>query len=52
LQSVQQIVVLDQERIVEKGTHESLIKQKGLYKTFVDHQTTFSPEGNNRDSLP
>lgn len=44
LQSVQKIIVLDQGKIIEEGSHHDLMKKNGLYKTFVDHQTTFSTQ--------
>ena len=31
-----QIVVVEKGQIVQKGTHEQLMKQKGIYKRFVD----------------
>ncbi|MFQ9548033.1 MAG: hypothetical protein ACLRZ6_09555 [Lachnospiraceae bacterium] len=31
-----QIVVVDKGRIVQKGTHEQLMTQDGIYKRFVD----------------
>lgn len=31
-----QIIVIDQGHIVQQGTHESLMKQEGIYKRFVD----------------
>lgn len=33
------IVVLDQGRIMKIGTHETLLREEGLYKTFVDLQS-------------
>lgn len=35
VQYADQIVVIDQGRIVQKGTHEQLMKQDGIYKKFV-----------------
>ena len=32
------IVFIDKGRIVEQGTHEELIKQKGYYYTLVNNQ--------------
>lgn len=34
------IIVLDNGRIVQKGTHETLLSEQGLYKTFWDIQHT------------
>ena len=31
-----QIIVLDKGRIVQQGTHDSLMEQGGLYATFVN----------------
>lgn len=31
-----QIVVVEKGQIVQKGTHEQLMKQEGIYKRFVD----------------
>ena len=31
-----QIVVVDQGQIVQKGTHEELMQQEGIYRRFVD----------------
>lgn len=31
-----QIVVVDKGQIVQKGTHEQLMEQEGIYKRFVD----------------
>ena len=30
------IVVVEKGQIVQKGTHEQLMKQEGIYKRFVD----------------
>lgn len=35
-----QILVLDQGRMVEEGTHQSLLQHKGLYKTLWEAQNT------------
>ena len=37
-----QILVLDQGRIVQKGTHEDLIQQAGIYRDFVSERTESS----------
>lgn len=31
-----QIIVVDKGQIVQKGTHEQLMEQEGIYKRFVD----------------
>ncbi|MFV0353302.1 MAG: ABC transporter ATP-binding protein [Oscillospiraceae bacterium] len=36
IQNANQIVVMDEGRIVQNGRHEELLQQNGLYKTFVD----------------
>lgn len=36
-----EIIVLDQGKIIQRGTHNILSKQKGIYKTMLDLQTTF-----------
>ena len=38
VQNADQIIVLDQGRLVEMGTHPTLLKQKGLYYKFAQHQ--------------
>lgn len=35
IQNVDQILVMDNGRIVQKGTHEELIEQEGIYKKFL-----------------
>ncbi|HIS67841.1 MAG TPA: ABC transporter ATP-binding protein [Candidatus Gallacutalibacter stercoravium] len=42
VQDADMIYVFDQSRIVESGTHESLIKQKGLYYTMFQNQENIS----------
>ena len=34
-----QILVVDRGRIVQRGTHEELMKQEGIYRTFVGERT-------------
>ena len=36
VRNANQILVLDQGRIVQKGTHESLMKEGGIYADFVN----------------
>ena len=36
VRNADQIVVIDQGRIVQQGTHNQLMKQEGIYKRFVD----------------
>ena len=38
VQKADRIIVLDKGQIVQEGTHESLMKQEGLYKTLVELQ--------------
>ncbi len=39
IQQADLIVVIDKGRIVERGTHQELISQNGLYKRLIDMQT-------------
>ena len=36
IQNADQILVVDDERIAERGTHEELLTQDGLYKRFTE----------------
>ena len=36
------VLVLDQGRIVQKGTHDELIQQAGIYRDFVSERTESS----------
>lgn len=36
IENADQILVVDDGRIVEKGTHEELIRQEGRYKKFIE----------------
>lgn len=40
IQEADQIIVLDKGEIVERGTHQSLLKQNGIYKNMFAQQTT------------
>jgi len=35
IEQADQILVIDNGRVVQKGTHEELIKQEGKYKEFI-----------------
>jgi len=39
IQKMDRVVVLDQGKIIEDGTHTKLLKQKGLYSQLWSHQT-------------
>jgi len=41
IQSADQILVMDQGRIVERGTHEELLRQGGLYRRLYEKQAGF-----------
>ena len=53
IQEADQIIVLDKGEIVERGTHQSLLKQNGIYKNMFAQQTTefSSPTLNGRKIL-
>lgn len=53
IQEADQIIVLDKGEIVERGTHQSLLKQDGIYKKMFTQQTTefTSPPLNGRKIL-
>jgi ATP-binding cassette subfamily B protein len=38
IQNSDKIIVIDEGKIIESGTHESLLQQKGLYYTMVEKQ--------------
>lgn len=40
IQEADQIIVLDKGEIVERGTHQSLLRQNGIYKKMYTQQTT------------
>ena len=42
VRNADQILVLDQGRIVQQGTHEDLIAQEGIYRDFVSERTAAS----------
>lgn len=42
VRNADQILVLDQGRIVQRGTHEELIAQEGIYRDFVSERTASS----------
>ena len=35
IENADQILVIDKGKVVQKGTHQELIKQKGLYQRFI-----------------
>ena len=35
VRNADQILVLDQGKVVQRGTHEELSKEKGIYKDFI-----------------
>ena len=38
IQNADQIIVMDKGRIVQRGTHETLSKEDGIYKRIYDTQ--------------
>lgn len=40
IENADQILVIDEGHIVQRGTHEELIKEKGVYKRFLDIRKT------------
>jgi subfamily B ATP-binding cassette protein MsbA len=38
VQNADEILVLDQGKIIERGNHQALIAQQGMYKKLVDMQ--------------
>mgnify|MGYP002264633592 FL=1 len=45
----EEIVVLDHGNIVERGNHESLLAQKGLYANLYETQAQYYAEAKQRD---
>ncbi|MCL2027502.1 MAG: ABC transporter ATP-binding protein, partial [Bacteroidales bacterium] len=43
IQYADEIMVIDNGEIIEKGTHHELINKDGLYKRLVDSQTFIKP---------
>ena len=41
VKSANQVLVIDSGRIVQKGTHDILAKQDGLYRSLVERQELF-----------
>ena len=40
IQQADLIIVLDEGRIVEQGTHQSLLESNGIYREMIQRQTT------------
>lgn len=38
VRNADQIVVIADGHIAEKGTHDELIKEEGIYRSFVEHR--------------
>ena len=36
MENADQIIVIDQGRIAQQGTHQSLISQEGIYRNFLN----------------
>ncbi|MGO0807226.1 hypothetical protein ACTPEF_25270, partial [Clostridioides difficile] len=36
IENADQILVVDHGKIVQKGTHDQLIQQKGIYRSFIN----------------
>ena len=45
VQHSDEVLVVENGAIVQRGTHLSLVQEDGIYKTFVEHQLLESNQG-------